>query len=294
MAEGLATAAVSAEQRGKRDLGVAHLLDFLDALREGRLHGEASPQVRRPRHGVLVADADRGTAQLAVERAAATLVEAARDCGVAALSVTNCFPAGELAPYATRFADAGLIALACANSPALMSVFGSASPIAGTNPLAFAIPHPRGPRVFDQAASEAAWVSVRDAARRGDPLPPGWALGPDGQPTTDARAALDGALLPFGGVKGSNIAVMIEVLAAMSGGAFSLDAEPFDAGDRSPQLGMLIVAIDPSAFAEGYEQRVETHLERLADDHGVDVGRRKHPLPEIELAEPLYRALRDL
>ena len=148
----------------------------------------------------------------------------------------------------------------------------------------------RSPR----AASEAAWVSVRDAARRGDPLPPGWALGPDGEPTTDARAALDGALLPFGGVKGSNIAVMIEVLAAMSGGAFSLDADPFDAGDRSPQLGMLIVAIDPSAFAEGYEQRVETHLERLADDHGVDVGRRKHPLPEIELAEPLYRALRDL
>lgn len=291
MADGLAQATVTAEQRGKPDLGVAHLLDFLDALRQGRLHGDADPRVRRPRRGVLVADADRGTAQLAVERAASTLIEAARDCGVAALSVTNCFPAGELAPYTTRFADDGLIALACANSPALISVFGSASPIAGTNPLAFAIPHPRGPRVFDQAASETAWVSVRDAARSGDTIPEGWALGPDGQPTTDPRAALEGALLPFDGVKGSNIAVMIEVLSAMSGGAFSIDAEPFDAGDRSPQLGMLIVAIDPSAFTEGYEERVETHLARLADDHRVDVGRRKHPLPAIDLAEHLHLAL---
>src|SRR5699024_2120873 len=78
-------------------------------------------------------------------------------------------------------------------------------------------------------------------------------------------AALTGALLPFGGAKGANIAMMIELLAAMSGGSFSLDAAPFDTGSRSPRLGLFIAAIDPTAFDPGYEERAETHLLPLHD-----------------------------
>lgn len=291
LARTLAAATVEAEVRGKCDVGAAHLLDFLDALSAGRLNGRAEPIVHQPRTAAITVDADDGTAHLAFARAQPQLVQAARDCGIGVASVTNSYPAGELAHYAIALAREGLIALVAANSPALMSLFGSSAPIAGTNPIAFAVPHPSGPRVFDQASSATAWVRVRDAARRGEPIPQGWALGPDGVPTTDARAALQGALLPFGGAKGANIAAMIEVLAAMSGGAFSLDAPPFDAGERPPRLGMCVIAIDPTAFSPDYEQRAEAHFSRLAAEHGADVGRRRPPRTTIDLPEDLHDRL---
>lgn len=291
MARTLAAATVAAERRGKSGVGAAHLLDYLDALRTGRLHGAAEPRIEQPRAAVLRADADRGTAQLAVDRALPAVLEAARTCGVAVLSLHNSFPAGELAHYAHLLAEEGMIALVGGNSPALMSVHEAREPVTGTNPLAFALPHPSGPRVIDQAASATAFVTIREAARRGERIPEGWALDADGRPTTEATAALAGVLLPAGGIKGGNIAMMIEMLAAISGGSFSLEAAPFDEGTESPRLGLMIAAIDPTAFAEDYPERAEAHLLRLHERFGIDVGRRKEPRTHVELPGNVLAAL---
>lgn len=291
MAASLAAATVAAERRGKSGVGAAHLVDYLDALRTGRLHGAAVPRIEQRRAAVLIADADRGTAQLAFDRAANDLVEATRRCGVATLSTHNSFPAGELAHYATHLAERGLIALVCGNSPALMAIHDATDAVTGTNPLAFALPHSSGPRVIDQATSATAFVSIRDAAHRGEEIPAGWALDAGGRPTVDAREALAGVLLPFGGLKGGNIAMMVEMLAAMSGGAFSLDAAPFDTGSRSPRLGLFVAAIDPTAFDADYEQRAEEHLLRLRDQFGIDVGRRRPPRTHVQIPDELYQEL---
>ncbi|RIJ71399.1 Ldh family oxidoreductase [Nakamurella silvestris] len=290
-AAALASATVAAEQRGRPEVGAGHLLDHLDALRNGRLNGTAHPRVLSRRACVVTVDADRGAAQLAFDRAFDTLVDSARTNGVAVLSVHNSFTAGELGHYTSRVAETGLISMACANSPALMAVYGAHEAITGTNPISFALPHPRGPRMFDQATSATAWVRVRDAAARGESIPEGWALDPDGNPTTDARTALTGALLPFGGVKGANIAMMVEMLAALAGGSFSLDAAPFDSGSRSPGLGLFVAAIDPTAFDVSYPERAEGHLARLASGYGADFGRRKTPIAEIGLSDETYQAL---
>lgn len=290
-ARSLAHAVVAAERRGRSEVGAAHLLDYLDALGAGRLRGDASPLVSAPRGAVVVADADDGPAQLAFDAALDTVVARARDLGVALLSVHRCYSAGELGYYTSRVAEQGLVALAGSSSPALMSVHGARDAVTGTNPLSFALPHPSGPRMVDQASSATAWVSVRDAASRGEAIPPGWALDADGEPTVDAAAGLAGALLPFGGTKGGNVALMIEMLSALSGGAFSRDAPPFDSGRRPPGLGLFLVAVDPAATDPGYVDRTETHLCGLAADHGVDFGRRKPARPELEIAESVYRAL---
>jgi len=290
-AASLAAATVASERRGRPEVGAAHLPDYLYALRSGRLNGAAAPRVASARAAVVTVDADEGTVQLAFDRAVADLVDRARTAAVAVLSVYNSFTAGELGEYSSRLAEAGLIAVACANSPALMAVYGAGEAITGTNPISFALPHPAGPRMFDQATSATAWVTVRDAAARGEAIPEGWALDADGRPTTDARAALSGALLPFGGVKGSNIAVMVEMLAAVAGGSFSRDAAPFDSGTDSPRLGLFVAAIDPAAFDPSYPQRAEEHLSRLAAEHGADFGRRKTAITEVEISEELYRTL---
>jgi (2R)-3-sulfolactate dehydrogenase (NADP+) len=98
----------------------------------------------------------------------------------------------------------------------------------------------------------------------------------DGHPTTDAEAALDGALLPFGGYKGGNIALLVELLSCMAGGNWSMDASAWDSGSRSPSVGMFVLAIDPKpvdrgAGGLGFPARATDHLDRLAAS-GVYLG----------------------
>ena len=136
-------------------------------------------------------------------------------------------------------AAAGLVAVATAVSPALLAAGPGTGPVFGTNPMAYSVPRAgRPPFTVDQASSSSAFVSVRHAAARGTPLPEGWAVDADGRPTTDPEAALAGALLPFGGYKGANIALLVELLSSMAGGRWAVDAPPWDSGPQSPSIGM--------------------------------------------------------
>lgn len=137
---------------------------------------------------------------------------------------------------------------------------GSSAPTPWRTPS----PAPDAPFTVDQASSSTAFVSVRDAAARGSPLPEGWVVDADGRPTTDPETALTGALLPFGGYKGANIALLVELLSSMAGGRWSVDAPPWDSGSRSPSVGMFAVGIDHSAIGPEFPARAEEHLERLA------------------------------
>jgi len=289
-AQALAVATVEAEQRKRPAVGVRHLLDYVTALRDGRLNGHPSPTLTGSRPSALVADADGGPAQLAFDLFLPRLIDAAQSSGVAVLSLRNAFTTGELGFYVRRLTTAGLIGLVCGNSPALVSVYGSPGPVTGTNPLAFGVPQRSGSRAFDQASSATAWVNVRDAAERGEPIPEGWANDGDGEATTDATAALDGSLLPFGGVKGANIAIMVELLATLAGGSFSLDATG-SSGSEPPRLGLFALAIDPAAFDATALDRVERHFAR-DDASGLEsFGRPREPLTRIDIEESLLERL---
>jgi (2R)-3-sulfolactate dehydrogenase (NADP+) len=181
-----------------------------------------------------------------------------------------------------------LVAFAATSGPALMTVAGAKTPVYCTNPLAFAAPLDRGPPLLiDQASSATAFVQLRHYAERGEALPPGWAIDADGQPTTDPHAALRGALLAFGGARGANIALMVEVLAAgLSGANWALDAPSFTSGDRSPGSGLTVIAIAPSLLAPDFPQRLRLQLERLAG-LGVHIPGRRVAAAEIELPDAL-------
>ncbi len=146
------------------------------------------------------------------------------------------------------------------SGPALMTVPGAKAPVYCTNPIAFAAPLDQGPPLLiDQASSATAFVQLRHYAERGEPLPPGWAVDSAGEPTTDPKAALRGALLAFGGARGANIALMVEVMAAgLAGANWALDAPAFTSGDRSPGAGLLVIAITPALLAPGLSAALET------------------------------------
>ncbi|NJC55472.1 Ldh family oxidoreductase [Brevibacterium marinum] len=290
LADSLAAATVAAERRGKTQVGTAHLFDYLDGLEAGRINGSAEPRHTSRLPAAHHVDADRGITQLAFDEAFEEFTEAVETFGISILNIANAFPAGELGYYTVRLAQRGLVTLAGANSPALMSLFGSSEPVTGTNPLSFAVPHVGGPRMFDQASSETAWVNIRDAADRGASIPEGWAQGQGGAATLDAETALAGSLLPFGGVKGSNLALMIELLAVQGGSRFSVDAPVIDEGNENPETGLFVIAIAPDAFDPGYTQWVEEHLERLDRDFGIAFGRKRNN-ELIELPRDIHTAL---
>lgn len=265
VAELLTDTALFAEDRGKAVVGVAHLLDHVAAMDDGRLDGRAVPQISRPAPAVTISDARGGIAHTGFDEAFAGLVEAARRYGLAVFAQRRSFTCGQLGWFTERLAGAGLVAVASAVSPALLAAGTGTGRVFGTNPLAYSVPRAhRAPFTVDQASSSTAFVSVRDAAAQRIPLPEGWALAADGHPTTDPEAALAGMLLPFGGYKGANIALLVELLSSMAGGNWSMDAPPWDSGPRSPSIGMFVLAVDHSALGPGFPARAEEHLERLA------------------------------
>lgn len=208
--------------------------------------------------------------------------------------IRGSYTCGELGYYARHLAQRGFFALASANSPSLMSLGGAPKPVLGTNPLAYGIPRPgKLPVVIDQASSSTAFVNIRRAAEAGEPIPAGWAIDQDGTPTQVADEALRGTLLPFGGHRGGNIALLVEILATLSGANYSMDAAPFDHGAESPGIGVFLLCINPGNFP-GSVERLGKQLETLQSEHQVRLPALElTDLPEqVEIDEDLLERLR--
>ena len=273
VARSLATAFVRAEAEGQPAVGLSHFVDHLDALAAGRIDGRALPALTRPAPALILSDAQGGAAHLGYDLAFDDLVAAASTFGIAAFAQRNGFTCGALGHFVARLAETGLVGLAAANGPPLLAGSGSSKPVYCTNPMAFAAPVANGPPLLiDQSSSATAFVSIRQAAREGRPIPEGWALDADGLPTTDPARALGGALLAFGGARGANVALMVEVLAAgLTGANWSLDAASFTQGAESPRAGLFVVAIAPRLIDADFPDRLAVQLARLRQDYGVHI-----------------------
>lgn len=292
VAQSLADATVAAELAGRGAVGFAHLVDYLAGFAAGRIPGAARPDISFPAAALIRADAKGGIAQLGFDLAFEELRTRAAAYGITAFAQENSYTAGEIGYYARRLAEAGLVALAASNGPALVTVGGSGAAVFGTNPMAFAAPLPDGPPlVIDQASSATAFVNVRAAADKGETIPEGWAVDAAGRPTTDARAAVKGALIAFGGARGANIALMVEILAAgLTGANWSLDAPSFAGGNQSPGIGLFVVALKPDLLAPGFAARLEAQAERLAAK-GIHIPGRRPRTETIELPASLAASI---
>jgi (2R)-3-sulfolactate dehydrogenase (NADP+) len=270
----VARALVLAEADGQAGHGLSRVPSYAAQARSGKVNGHAVPSSRQTRPGALVIDAANGFAYPALELAVSALPALARGCGIAAVAITRSHHFGVAAHPCERLAAAGLVALAFGNTPSAMSAWGGRRALLGTNPIAFAAPRAGGqPIVVDLALSQVARGKIMSAAQAGGPIPEGWALNAEGKPTTDARAALAGTLLPAGGAKGAALALMVELLAAaLTGSNFASEASSFfEADGPPPGVGQLLLAIDPSAFSGGndFAQRCAALADDMQKDDGV-------------------------
>ena len=274
MAAITALALVRAEAQGIASHGLARVAQYAAHLRNGRVDGEAVATVAREHGAAVVIDAHDGLAFPACELAVTHCSVIAKKLGVCFAAVTNSHHAGVLVDHMRPAAGEGLVGIAFANSPAAMPAAGGKHAIFGTNPVAAIFPRrDRDPLMIDLSLSEVARGKIAVAAKKGEAIPQGWALDKDGNATTDARAALEGSMLPLGGTKGAMLALIVELLVtALSGARQGFEASSFfvDEGNR-PRIGQAFLLIDPRAFAgrDVYDERIETLIAQMLVDDGV-------------------------
>lgn len=252
-AEQVATALSVAEADGLSSHGLSRLSSYAAQIRSGKVDGRAVPVATQGARAVIRIDARNGFAFPALTMAIEKLTPMTRESGIAAAAIANSHHCGSLGYHVERLAEQGLVALMVANSPAAVAPWGGNKAIFGTNPIAFAAPRATDtPLVIDLSLSKVARGKIMVAAQRGEAIPEGWALDQTGRPTTDAKAALDGTMLPMGDAKGAALVMMVEIMAAaMTGANFGWEASSFFTADGPPpKVGQTLIAIDPGTTVD--------------------------------------------
>lgn len=269
----VADALVKAEREGIASHGLSRLPAYADQAASGKVDGRAEPLVEPVGSAALRVDARTGFAYPALAVGIDAAVPMAQEAGCVAVAIANSHHFGVAGHPAERLADAGLVGLVFGNSPAAIAPWGGTTPLFGTNPIAFGCPRRgRAPLVIDLSLSKVARGKIMVAAQKGDPIPEGWALDGDGHPTTDARAALTGAMLPMGDAKGAALVLMVELLAAaLTGSHFGYEASSFFTADGPPpRVGQFLLAVNPVRLAgEAFLDRVEALLAAMLDQPGT-------------------------
>ena len=266
-----AHALVLAERDGLSSHGLARVPFYGAQIATGKIAGAAVPTVEVA-GAVVRVDAGHGLAFPAIADGLAAGPPVARSLGIAAISIARSHHFGVAGQPVERLAREGLIGLALSNTPAAIAPWGGTQALYGTNPIAFACPRKAAePLVIDLSLSEVARGKIMLAAKEGRAIPEGWAFDKEGQPTTDADAAMAGSMAPAGGAKGAALALMVELLAAgLSGANFGHEASSmFTAEGPPPGIGHLILAIDPGRFTAAFTERAEALFAAIGQQQGA-------------------------
>ena len=252
-AELVAKALVRAETDGQKGHGLSRIPSYTAQVRTGKVNGQAVPFLEHIKPGLVRVDAGFGFAYPAIELALPELAARAKTVGIAAAAIYQSHHFGVAGHPCEDLAQKGLVAFVYGNTPSALAPAGAKKKVLGTNPIAFGAPQAGAPLIIDFAVSTVARGKIMAAKQAGKNIPEGWALGPDGKPTTDADEALRGSMVPIGGVKGAALALIVEVMSAcLAGAALGVEASSlFDPDGTPPNLGQVILAIDAEALSAG-------------------------------------------
>jgi LDH2 family malate/lactate/ureidoglycolate dehydrogenase len=307
-AQAVAATVIAGERDGCASHGLYRILGCVNSLRAGKVSADAEPQVIDQAPSIVRVDAGGGFSQLAFQAGLALLAAKTRTNGIAALAINRCVHFSALWVEIEQVTAAGLVALACNPSHAWVAPAGGRVPVFGTNPIAFGWPRAgRDPFVFDFATSAIARGDIELHRRAGKAIPEGWGVDAEGRPSTDANVVLDsGAMLTFGGHKGSALAAMVELIAGpLIGDLTSAESLAYDAGSKSsPYHGELIIALDPRRFlgeateehlarAEVLFQGIEGQGARLPSQRRY-AARARSVVEGVQIPEALYNDLKAL
>ena len=290
--------------------GISRLPIYLSRILNGRINPK--PVIQKIlNNAVASVDGDNGLGQIVAYHSMALAVDLAKQYGLGFVTVKNSNHFGAASSYCKMAAHQHMIGQAYTNSPSGIPPWGGKSPYFGTNPISYGFPNGDHPVVIDMSSSTVARGHIILAAKEGRSIPEGWALDMDGNPTTDAQAALQGAVLPVGGAKGYALALAVEVMSGIiSGSAYGTHVGwMYDDFLEPINIGHSFFAMDISRLMpfEDYSQRMTDmigEIKNVPRAEGVDTiripGERRQSIAEerkkngIPINEGLLKELNEL
>lgn len=267
---------VTADEYGVTSHGTAILPAHLDRTLRGGYNLSPDVRVVRETASFAVVDGDNAMGPVSATFCLDYAMKKCREVGVFTVFARNNNTLGPAFYYSLRAAEQGCIALVCSNSPAQMAPVGGKDKMLGTNPFSVVFPVPDGdPIIIDMATSVVAKSKFKEYKAAGKPLPEGWALDGDGNPTTDPDEGLRGLVLPMAGFKGYAISMLIDILSGVLSGASYLDKVgrfyTEDDGSDSMNVGFCMTVIDPVAvLGEDYGREMSEYVRRIKASRAAD------------------------
>jgi LDH2 family malate/lactate/ureidoglycolate dehydrogenase len=273
-----AHALADADLHGISTHGLSRLNIYLQRISKRLIVANSELRIDRDGGSLLAFDASNGLGQVQAAKALEILMPLAQRNGIAAATIRNSQHFGALSYYCDIATQRGFILLAMSSGEPAMSPAGGFEPFFGTNPIAASFPTGKGYAVkIDMATSIVARGNIIAAQKRGETIPEGWALDPNGIPTTDAEKALLGTVLTMAGHKGYALALMIEVFSSvLSGSAIGSDiGSMYKHMDRKQDVGhfFCLLHIDSLMDLATFKQRMDDTIEALKNSKrrpGVD------------------------
>ena len=278
----LADLIMKAERDGSLSHGLFRLPAYVAGLKSGKINGKARPEIKKISQSVIKVLGNNCLAPIVLSIAIPELIKATKENGIAVLAINNSHHMAAMWPETEMIAEQGLVAFACTSYKPMVAPAGGKKSLFGTNPISFAWPRKgKTPVVYDMATASMAMGEVQVAKREGYKVPLGTGLSKDGKETTDPGEIADGGvLLPFGGYKGSAIAMMVELLAgSLVGDNFSYETAAKDNNDGGPPSGgEFILAISPDKLSENdWDKHSNEFFDKVKSMDGVRLpGERRH------------------
>lgn len=263
----LADALVDADIHGTSTHGISRLNIYTRRIQKGLIDPRAKLVIERSHGAVMSVDAGNGLGQVQAVKVLEKLAKKAKKTSVAAATIRNSQHFGALSYYCNLAAKQDLILFATTSCEPSMSPEGACQAFFGTNPIAVSFPTGKGWTIkIDLATSIVARGNIIAAQKKGQLIPAGWALSPDGEPTTDAATALAGTVLTMAGHKGYALALMVEVFSSVLSGAAIGPAigSMYKNMDRKQDVGHFFFLLDIAAFMDVAE--FKRRLDKTIDD----------------------------
>ena len=296
---------LTAQIEGKLGHGFLRLLSYVSQLKTKKIDGRVKPSCEAILGSILRVDAKHGFAYPAIDLAITHSIEMAKKNGVAISSVANSHHAGMLGYFSEKIAKLGYMSIIFSNSPQAMAPWGGTKAVFGTNPIAFATPRKNNPPlVIDMSLSKVARGKILASSKGDNVIPQGWALDSNGEPTTNAKEALKGVLLPIGEEKGSALCMMIEIFTAcLSGSNIGCEASSLlDDQGVAPSISQCLLVFDQNAISQkAFENRLEDLCQYVLEQEGTRLpGDKKSSLYDlakqdgVEIQDEIYKDLMQL
>ena len=259
-------AIINAELVGAHSHGLSRLKMYCDRINKKVINPKPNIKIKKISSSISHIDANNSIGFVAADMAIKKAIQNAKKTGIGLVAVKNSGHYGLSGYYAEQAVKKNLIAMIYTNAPPAVAPHGALKSLFGTNPICFGTPTgSKIPFILDTSISMINRGKIRVAARNNQKIPEGVALDKFGNPTIDAKKALQGVQLPIAGFRGSGLAWMVDILSGVltGGNHAGRVKDPFDDFSGPQNIGHLFITFKTNLFVKDYNIRIKDNIKRI-------------------------------